>query len=217
MTKPLSEAEIRKALRVSARSLKPHLAELVDTRLVDVLHQKLPSGKEVVVYRIASSAQTLGFPPRKYEDLSEALLMGLISSLGEKSARLVIRDIGLKLGEQMGHSLLADTDSATFTMKEYGELFINRLLTAEGAYPQILSQKRSELVYEQFNCPFQELAAKMPGLMCDVMDEAVHEGLRQGPECQDGPAHLHGTRRRWVQVPRDPAGLILREAPEPAC
>ena len=143
MARPLSESQIRKALGASARSVGDNLAELVSARLLEVLHEKLPSGREAVVYRIAPSAQMVGFPPRSYEGLSEALIRGLISSLGQRNARYVIRDIGLKLGEQMGRSLLTDTDSTTLTMKEYSELFVKRLLAAQNAYPQILSQKRS--------------------------------------------------------------------------
>lgn len=177
VTNPLSVSQISNALGISVRSARAHLAELANVHLVEVTQRKRGSGKEVTVYRIAPSARTLGFPPRNYEFLSEALITGLISSLGEKSARLVIKDIGLKLGEQMGHSLLNDSDSTAFTMKEYGDLVIKGFLASQSAYPQILSQNTSEIVYEQFNCPFQELAARMPKMVCDVLDGAVHEGL----------------------------------------
>ena len=177
MTGDLSESQIRRALGLNAPSLRGHLEELVNARLVEVHRRKLPSGREEAVYRIARSAQSLVFPPRKYEGLSEALIEGLISSLGEESARLVIRDIGLKLGERVGHSLLANTASTELSMDGYAELVVGGLLRSQGAYPRVVSRKGSELVYEQYNCQFQELAAKMPGLMCDVMDEAVHEGL----------------------------------------
>jgi predicted ArsR family transcriptional regulator len=177
VAKPLSGPNISGALGISARSAKAHLAELVNAHLVDAVQEELPSGKEEVVYKIAPTARTLVFPPRNYEYLSEALISGLVSSLGEKSARLVLRDIGMRLGEQMGRSLLTNTDSVSLTMKEYGELVVKRLLASEQAYPRIVSQKDSELVYEQFNCPFQELADKMSGLICDVLDESVHDGL----------------------------------------
>lgn len=177
MTKRLSAPQISRALGVGVRSIRAHLTELVSAHLVDVFHEKLPSGKQAVVYGTAASARTLGFPPRKYENLSEALIMGLVSSLGEKSARLVLHDIGLKLGEQMGQSLLVNTDSPVLTMKDYGELVVKRFLSTQDTYPRILSEKSTEIVYEEFNCPFQELATKMPGLMCDVLDAAVHEGL----------------------------------------
>jgi len=177
VAKPLSGPQITKALGISTRSAKVHLTELVNAHLVDVVQEELPSGKGEFLYKVASAAHTLVFPPRNYEYLSEALISGLISSLGEKSARLVLRDIGVRLGEQMGQSLLTNTDSAKLTMKEYGELVVKRLLASERTYPRILSQKDSELVYEQLNCPFQELADKMPGLVCDVLDDSVHDGL----------------------------------------
>jgi predicted ArsR family transcriptional regulator len=177
VTEQLSTHQISKALRISVRSVNLHLTELVNAHLIDVLQEKQPSGKEVVVYRVASAARTLGFPPRNYEYLSEALITGLVSSLGEKSARMVLRDIGLKLGQQMGNSLLLHTDSTTLTMKEYGELVVKRLLATERTYPRVLSEGDSEIVYEQFNCPFQELANRMTGLICDDFDEAIHDGL----------------------------------------
>jgi predicted ArsR family transcriptional regulator len=177
VAKPLSGPQISRALGISARSAKAHLTELMNAHLLEAAQRELSSGKEDVVYKIASAARTLVFPPRNYEYLSEAIISGLVSSLGEKSARLVLRDIGLKLGEQMGHSLLANTDSTALTMKEYGELVVKHLLASERTYPRIVSQKDSELVYEQLNCPFQELADKMPGLVCDVLDESIHDGL----------------------------------------
>lgn len=177
MANQLTESQIGKALGITVRAVKANIIELVNARLVEVQHEKLRSGREVVVYRIASSSRTLGFPPRSYDYLSEALINGLVSSLGVKSARVVLRDIGFKLGVEMGRSLLANTDSKTLTMKEYGNLLIRDLLAAQRTYPRILSQKNTEIVYEQFNCPFQELAEKMPGLFCDVLDSAVHQGL----------------------------------------
>jgi len=177
MTRQLTEPQIRKALGMSAPALDGRLSDLVNARVIDVVHQKAPSGREEMVYQIARSAQALGFPPRSYEELSQALITGLISSLGEKGARLVLRDIGLKIGEQMGRTLLVDTDSTELSMEEYANLVINGLFAAQGAYPRVVSRKASELTFEQFNCPFQELASKMPGLMCDVMDEGVHKGL----------------------------------------
>jgi predicted ArsR family transcriptional regulator len=177
MAKELTESQIGRALGIGVRTVKANIIELVYSRLVEAQHKKLPSGRNEVVYRVTSSAKTLGFPPRSYDYLSEALINGLVSSLGEKSARVVLRDIGFKLGEEMGRSLLADTNSTKLTMKEYGQLVVANLLAAKRTYPQILSQKNSEIVYEQFNCPFQELADKIPGLLCDVLDSAVHDGL----------------------------------------
>lgn len=177
MTRQLSESQVSKILGIRRRVVKAHLAELARVHLVDVVSEKGPSGRTAVVYRVASSARTLGFPPRNYEQLSEALIAGLASSLGEKSAKMILRDIGQKVGEEMGKSLLTNANSETLTMKEYGDLFVNGLMAAQHTYPRILHQGSSEIVYEQFNCPFQELADKMPGLICDVLDEAVHGGL----------------------------------------
>lgn len=177
MTEQLSEPQISKVLGIGIRSVKAHLNELVNAHLVDALEETLPPGKKAKVYKVASLARTLGFPPRSYEQLSEALIMGLVSSLGEKSAKMVLRDIGLSVGERLGRSLLADTDSTTLTMNEYAKLVVNRLLVAQKTYPRLLRQRGSEITYEQFNCPYQELADRMPRLVCDVLDEAVHDGL----------------------------------------
>jgi hypothetical protein len=137
----------------------------------------LPTGKEATVYRATSLTKTLGFPPRNYEQLSEVLITGLVASLGDKSAKMVLRDIGLRVGEQLGRSLLADTDSTQLTMDDYTELVVKGLLVTQKAYPRLLRQKDSEVTYEQFNCLHEELACRMPRLVCDVLDEAVHDGL----------------------------------------
>jgi predicted ArsR family transcriptional regulator len=51
------------------------------------------------------------------------------------------------------------------------------LLAGMKIYPRVVSVGRGKVVYEERNCLFQELASELPGLVCDVLDEGMHEGL----------------------------------------
>jgi predicted ArsR family transcriptional regulator len=62
------------------------------------------------------------------------------------------------------------------TFKEY---FVKEFLAQMGFYPKIVAFGKNHLVYEERNCLFQDLAIKYPGLVCDTLDEAVHEGLHK--------------------------------------
>lgn len=135
------------------------------------------SGASEFHYALSGDAKTIGFPPRDYKFLSQALITGLVASLGDGSAKLILRDVGLRAGEEMGRTFLLMTKGPKCNPDEYSELFVKKLLAEMGTYPRMIRKSSSFVEYEQLNCPFQELAEKLPALVCDVLDESVHEGL----------------------------------------
>lgn len=172
-----TELEICRSLGLSSRMVRIQLEKLLESGLASVDTRTSPSGEEVRVFSVSLTAKSVGYPPRSYEYLSEALIIGLNDSLGAQSTKIVLRDIGLKMGEGIGRNLISKTDTRVWDPKTYAEFFVKRFLAEMKTYPRLVSTGRRKLAYEQLNCPFQELADKFPGLICDVLDEAIHEGI----------------------------------------
>src|SRR5208283_4999848 len=121
--------------------------------------------------------RSLGYPPRGYQQLCEALVTTLIGSMGQDGARMILRDIGLRIGEDAGRNLISMTGSTSWDPQMYADIFVKKFLTNAGTYPTVRRISESDLEFQQSNCLFQELADKMPGLICDTLDEAVHQGI----------------------------------------
>lgn len=90
---------------------------------------------------------------------------------------MILKDIGKGIGEDIGRNLISMTSSTKWNPQMYADQFVRHFLSEMGTFPSMRSMDASQLVYEQSNCLFQELADKFPGLICDTLDEAVHEGV----------------------------------------
>lgn len=175
--KDLTPSEIGEPLGVQARILAPHLSRLVKAGIVVARKQKLRSGKEVLRYGITKTQKSVGFPPRRYFELSASLIDGIRRSIGEDGARMILRDIGLRIGGDIVQSMSSKFNVVRWNPRAYSEYFVNGVLAQMETHPRILGVGKAKILYEQLNCPFQELAARNPVLICDVLDEAVHKGV----------------------------------------
>jgi predicted ArsR family transcriptional regulator len=54
---------------------------------------------------------------------------------------------------------------------------VSSFLGEMGFKPEVVKVGRESVLYQEQNCLFEDLATKYPGLVCDVLDEAVHEGV----------------------------------------
>ena len=167
---------IAKSLGVPLRIARGQLGRLVEAGLVAV-REKTSSRSKASLYYLSGEAKFLQYPPRGYQHLSEALITNLVESLGQNGARMILKDIGTRIGEDIGRNLISIASSTVWDPQMYADLYVNRFLRQMGTYPALRNIEEGKLVYEQSNCLFQELADKMPGLICDILDEAVHEGV----------------------------------------
>jgi predicted ArsR family transcriptional regulator len=171
-----SRAEVREALGVTERSAKELLDKLVLAGLVTVRRRALPSGRRHSTYVLAER-KDVGYPPRNYEYLSRALIKSLVGSLGEESAKMVLRDMSVRMGEEVGEMVLSQEGGKRPDPSGYAERVVMGFLAGMKVYPRVVRAGRRSVVYEERNCLFQELANELPHLVCDVLDEGVHEGL----------------------------------------
>jgi predicted ArsR family transcriptional regulator len=177
MVKELGEREISRSLRIPTRLVRLYIAKLVQVGIATEQERTLRSGRVLRSYRVSGTAKSIGFPPRNYLYLSEALINGLRSSLGPDGARVLLRDVGIRIGEDVGHTLDSRTKLATKDPSTYAQHFVNGFLTEIGFQPKVVRVGRDHVVYQERNCLFEDLAVKCPGLVCDALDEAVHEGI----------------------------------------
>ncbi len=173
-----TEAEMEEKLKVPSGKLRAGLDHLIAARLVSRRAGSTDeeAGSEYIYSLSGPKAKSI-FPPRDYMFLSESIFRGIVRSLGPDSAKLVLHDIGLRAGEDMAQDLLLKSGRSYLDPDAFVELFVNGALNAAGAYPRLILKTSNSVEFEQFNCPFQDLADRYPGLMCDTMDEGVHEGM----------------------------------------
>jgi predicted ArsR family transcriptional regulator len=175
-SRKLSLAELRKSLRVPTTALKVHLDRLVQAGIVTV-EQSSTSRKRAPAYQLTRIAKSVGYPPRNYMYLSESMINSLRDSLGENGARTLLKDIGTRIGEGAARELVSRTGLTKWDPSTYSKHFVAGLLGDMGFQPEVVKLDRESIVYNERNCLFEDLAAKYPGLVCDVLDQAVHEGV----------------------------------------
>jgi predicted ArsR family transcriptional regulator len=176
MANDLTPSEIADSLGLQARILKPHLSRLVKAGII-ARKQKLKSGRKVLHYGITQIQNSTGFAQRRYFELSASLIDGIRKSIGEDGARMILRDIGLRIGKDIVQSMSSRFNVAEWNPGTYSEYFVNGVLAEMQTHPRIIDVGKAKILYEQQNCPFQELATRNPVLICDVLDEAVHKGV----------------------------------------
>ena len=177
MANELGEREISRSLGIPARLVRVDIAKLVQAGIAIEQEKTLHSGRVMRTYRISGTPRSIGFPPRNYLYLSEALISSLRSSLGEDGARMLLRDMGIRIGEDVARTLVSRTKLATRDPSTYAQHFVNGFLAEMGFRPKVVTVGRDHVVYQERNCLFEDLAVKCPGLVCDALDEAVHEGI----------------------------------------
>jgi predicted ArsR family transcriptional regulator len=173
----LSLAEIRKSLGASGDSVRVQLERLVDAGMVSVQDRTVGSRKGMRTYALTRVARNVGFPPRDYLSLSESIINSLRDSLGEDAARMLLQDIGFRIGEGAAQSLVSRTGLTKWDPPTYSKHFVAGMLGEMGFQPEVVKLEKRCLVYHERNCLFEDLAVKYPGLVCDVLDRAVHEGI----------------------------------------
>jgi predicted ArsR family transcriptional regulator len=172
----LSLTEIRKSLGASGDSVRVQLQRLVNAGMVSV-HGRTGSRKGARTYALTRVARSVGFPPRDYLALSESMINSLRDSLGEDAARMLLRDIGVRIGEGAAQSLVSRTGLTEWDPPTYSKHFVSGMLGDMGFQPEVVKLEKRSLVYHERTCVFEDLAVKYPGLVCDVLDRAVHEGV----------------------------------------
>ena len=133
-------------------------------------------GRPRAYYRVMKTPPSTSFPRRQYQVLSEFMINAIVDTLGKK-AMPFLKDVGMKMGEDVVRKLETEYNIKSWTPKEYAEYFIQKYLEKEGTEPEIVELSDNRVVCRTHNCLFFELATKMPDVMCNVLHESFHEGV----------------------------------------
>jgi predicted hydrocarbon binding protein len=97
--------------------------------------------------------------------------------IGSKRASKLLRRVGKNMGESVIKEIESKHDIREWSLEAFRDYFIKGYLEEAGAEPEIVEVDENRIVYRMYNCLFFELAVKMPEMMCDVLHEALHEGI----------------------------------------
>lgn len=176
---PRNVRDIAKEIGLQPTAIRFHLRILEQLGLVETKVQRGRVGRPTTLYRFTGKRVEFDFPRRKYFVLAEALVTGIQRHLGEDKAKRVLRAIGLDVGSLIASDLTERRGVKNWTPKHFANFFVEGLLGEYGTQPEVVKVTAKRVVYREYNCIFQDLAVKYPKLVCDVLDEAFHDGLRR--------------------------------------
>src|SRR4051794_15522340 len=162
-SRPLSTADIADALELHPNTVRPHLDRMRDVGLLEVdADSRGTVGRPQHRYRLAGDAPSLGLEPSAFRLLAQ-LLAGVAASVGADAE--VIAAVGRVQG-QVAALARADAQSCIeAVVSELAELGFDPAVATDGSTTTVAFT----------HCPFSELAAMFPEVVCHL-----HRGMVEG-------------------------------------
>lgn len=160
---PLATADVAEALGLHANTVRPHLERMREVGLLEVR----PSagggvGRPQHLYSLAPDAPALGLEPPAYPVLA-AMLLQVAVDAGIRG------DAATEAGRQQGRRLAAGFDARRDPF-----VSLHAMHEQMGFDPESIREDDTATVFFA-HCPFAELAASNPDLVC-----SLHRGLIEG-------------------------------------
>lgn len=176
--KSLSVKEIAKLVDLKPITVRHHLHSLEEAGFVESYEKKSGTvGRPGFCYRIAKELTIVSYPKRHYLTLSNVMMKTLQSAIGSERANKLLRRVGKSIGESVVREIESKHHVKEWSLETFRDLFIKRYLEEAGAYPEIVSVSRNQIVYREHNCLVLELAVETPETICDIFHEGFHEGI----------------------------------------
>jgi predicted ArsR family transcriptional regulator len=176
--KPLSVDEIAKLVNLQPITIRHHLQSLEDAGFIESYEEKRGTvGRPKVYYQIAKEPTIVGYPKRRYLNLSNFMIKTLQFLIGSKRTSKILRRVGKNMGESVIREIESKHDVKEWSPETFRNFFIKEYLEEAGAEPEVVETDKNRVVYRVHNCLFLELAVKMPDMMCDILHDAFHEGV----------------------------------------
>jgi predicted ArsR family transcriptional regulator len=173
---PKGIKEIADKLSLGMFTVRYHMKALESVGLIERYEIKGRRGKPKAYYRVSEHPPLLTFPKRDYQKFSDDMITTFQKMLGEEQFKKALWEMGHKNGSSTLLALASENGVKEWTVGNYKELYVNRVLAESTGEPEIVEESSDRLVYRIFSCPFKELAAKYPLYVC----RTVEEGLRDG-------------------------------------
>ncbi len=190
---PVGRDEAAAAAGIGRALAVYHLDKLVDAGLLTASYQRPPgrtgpgAGRPAKVYSRSSREFTVSVPPRAYE-LAARLLVQAVADDPSGQSRAALAGAARRLGAQIGAQGGAGGHPPD---RADDRAHLTAILREHGFEPYEGSDHAVRLA----NCPFHQLAAQDPGLVCG-MNLALIQGVLTGtgatglsPELDPRPGH----------------------------
>ena len=176
--------EPKDIIQIAARvGLKPitvrhHLSSLTQAGLVEPLPERKGGvGRPTTVYHITGDNVRVSFPHRDYLLLNQIIVGGLPSILGNEATKDVLLRVAVKAGFDYIENIAFENGLERWTLDSFRRLFVEGLLGEMGTKPEVVSHSENELIFQERNCLFFELAKMNPELVCNALDQGFHDGI----------------------------------------
>jgi predicted ArsR family transcriptional regulator len=175
---PKAINEIADRVGLKSITVRHHLSSLTQAGLVEPLQERKGGvGRPTTVYRITGENVRVSFPHRDYFLLNQIILGGLPSILGSEAAKDVLHRVAVKAGFDYVENIAQQNGLERWTLDSFRRLFVEGLLGEMGTKPEVVSNSENELIFQERNCLFFELAKMNPELVCNALDQGFHDGI----------------------------------------
>lgn len=175
---PLSVEEIAESMNLQPITIRHHLKSLQDAGFIESYEERKGNvGRPRVLYQIAREPTTVGYPKRRYLNLSKFFIKTLQSVIGSTRSNNLLKKVGENMGTNVIQEIESNHEVKKWTPEAFETFFIKEYLEKAGSEPEIIKTNKNQVVYRVHNCLFLELAVKMPETMCDILHESFHEGV----------------------------------------
>ena len=159
-------------------TVRHHLSSLTQAGLVEPLpDRKGGVGRPTTIYRITGDNIRVSFPQRDYLLLNQIIVGGLPSILGSEATKDVLLRVAVKAGFDYIENIASENGLERWTLESFRRLFVEGLLGEMGTKPEVVSHSEDELIFQESNCLFFELAKANPELVCNALDQGFHDGV----------------------------------------
>ncbi len=174
-------SDLAKAVGLHPVTVRYHLGILLRDGLIEQVRYRREGGigRPAALYRVRTDAGVEGYPPRRYEMLSEILLRLISQSLDRKALEKALRGAGQTTGQQLLEAIDAEAQVPVWNPGNFVEFFLKRAMSRMGIDVEILAVGEDLVHYRAYGCPFRELAERYTEEICDNLDLGLYEGITQ--------------------------------------
>lgn len=179
-----SVSQLARAARLHPATIRYHLSILLQDGLVEKVPTKRDGkvGRPTTRYRIRD-VEIGGFPPRKYEILSEILLVTIGRVMDRSRSDQALYEAGRESGQRIVAGVEEAAKVSGWGPREFVTYCLEGAFAGMGMQTEVVLERDDFVRFRAFTCPFQELAVKYPDRVCDSLDRGFHDGIamRLGP------------------------------------
>ena len=170
--------EIADRVGLKAITVRHHLSSLIQAGLVEPLQERKGGvGRPTTLYRITGYNVRVSFPQRDDFLLNQIIVGGLPSILGSEGTKDVLLRVAVNAGFDFLGNIASENGLERWTLDSFRRLYVEGVLGERGTKPEVISHSEDELVFQERNCLFFELAKTNPELVCNALDQGFHDGI----------------------------------------